>query len=1260
MFTLLDETAADVPVRDFTVNLTADSSTFQNARARQDVSRVSRKELEDRFLKLNEETLVLKQHVNKQEDKIRKLGTKLMRLVKDRGRMEQLAVGGGVSRLRDVEMEEMMEELQEKVRGLQAENEGLKRRLLLAKQQLLTSQSRRSSPYDRVPSRVNSGLKKLRDDSSSPPRGRLKGTRSSEGGARPPTGLLPRFGHSLLEEARAEVRNLENVMELQRSHMEEVEGASELLREELRRKEAEFEERLLQVREQQSSRLRSHVNGNVSMIKLQKQLSERSDMVSELEGRFLQLQESQRLLKAAHDAAMLKVDELSARLKDERTKSLDLETRLQSSTVSTRKTEQLQERISELEQERDLLRDNNEKLVHSAFDVSLQRRYQIQDQQLKLQISQLEAALKADLVDKNEILDKFKAERDTNEKLTEENQKLRLQFVEQKQQLEELNGRLTFYSRETEYDVAELTEALLLIKRRKSQRSGDLIFLKEVEEDGVRELRAAHAETIQELEKTRNLLSMEGRISRDYKVELEAVLNQMETNRATWDQKLQHQAALLDSRAAKIQRLEAQLRGVSYGTRTSVFRRDVPAEDDEDEEDDEEDSPPLDREENLVELQVVGATLTPSVLRSLGDSEPSTFITYSFYLFELHSTPVSVGRTPRFGFTSRYVVTVDQRLLDFLLGGSVNLELHQAQGLDWRTVATGRIHLHQLMERDGKVQGTVPLVGVSEETQSFGSVDYWLRLKVPMTETFRLYREKVKVSGHVGATLNQDSQVPEGSLNKLFITVHRCRDLKRSGGSGCPSPYVVYKFYDFPDYPTATVHERCDPDLGDLKSYPVHVDQDLDRYLRSEDLVLYVFDYKEEKMDTYLGKTRVHLLPLVQDQEITGLFELTDPSGLSSGLIEVTLKWSSTYFTPSSSITATEETERMTTERHEEEEEEEDTLQEEDTHPPVSPSGSQAEWPKLRPRTRVKDGPAVKKVTFIDPSAPEDQVEDDVSADRRKTLPPVIKPSSAPPHSAAEEEDAEEEESHFSEGQLVPADSQSHSDDSEISEDIVEEVDEASAAGGGQSDSSPSDSDDCIVHGRPAGRKPSQRLRVEVVSLSLRPESRVSRDVSVVRLFVEYSLLDLPTEETPLSLPKPPQGKTINYNYSKVVPVDPENNGARRRLLRRVLQGRNPQMERIRFTVVSEPPEEEEQERECEDVGVAFIRIPEILERQQDLTETSLEVLDVEDSSQVVGSLTVTVEGVEALQAIMEDQDQDLDLEQDHERTLVCSLLPSA
>jgi protein fantom len=60
----------------------------------------------------------------------------------------------------------------------------------------------------------------------------------------------------------------------------------------------------------------------------------------------------------------------------------------------------------------------------------------------------------------------------------------------------------------------------------------------------------------------------------------------------------------------------------------------------------------------------------------------------------------------------------------------------------------------------------------------------------------------------------------------------------------------------------------------------------------------------------------------------------------------------------------------------------------------------------------------------------------------------------------------------------------------------------------------------------------SERLRVEIVSVNLKPESRAAHDPSVVRLFVEYSLLDLPSEETPLSLPKPAPGQSVHYNYS--------------------------------------------------------------------------------------------------------------------------------
>lgn len=113
----------------------------------------------------------------------------------------------------------------------------------------------------------------------------------------------------------------------------------------------------------------------------------------------------------------------------------------------------------------------------------------------------------------------------------------------------------------------------------------------------------------------------------------------------------------------------------------------------------------------MVELQIVGVTLSASALQTLGDTEPTTFCTYAFYLFELHSTPVVTGHSPKYGFTSKYVVSLDDRFLDYLHRGSVTVELHQALGLGWRTLAAAELRLQQLLEQEGEVHGSVPLIG---------------------------------------------------------------------------------------------------------------------------------------------------------------------------------------------------------------------------------------------------------------------------------------------------------------------------------------------------------------------------------------------------------------------------------------------------------------------------------------------------------------------------------------------------------------------
>lgn len=387
-----------------------ESTSVQNTRARQAVSRISREELEDRFLRLHDENLLLKQHARKQEDKIKRMATKLIRLVNDKKRSE--LESGGPKRIgRDIEMEEMIEELQEKVCELEKQNEGLRNRLVASKQQLQV-QGRRNTPYSYVQSRINTGLKKVQEVTFAQENVK-KGIRVQDPELTTKCGqpVVPRYGHSLLEDARAEVRNLENCITSQKMQMEEMKQTVEILREELRMKDKEHEESLLHLREHQATGQRTTIRDNVEMIKLQKQLMDKAASLTVLEGKFLQIQENQRTMKASHDALMNKVDELNAQLKEERSKCLCLENQLHSTSFSQKTSEELKERVKDLQKERDLLKENYDKLYNSAFDMTNEQQWKLKEQQLKLQIVQLETALKSDLADKNDILDKIKLER---------------------------------------------------------------------------------------------------------------------------------------------------------------------------------------------------------------------------------------------------------------------------------------------------------------------------------------------------------------------------------------------------------------------------------------------------------------------------------------------------------------------------------------------------------------------------------------------------------------------------------------------------------------------------------------------------------------------------------------------------------------------------------------------------------------------------------------------------------------------------------
>uniref|UniRef100_A0A8C9UX70 RPGRIP1 like n=1 Tax=Scleropages formosus TaxID=113540 RepID=A0A8C9UX70_SCLFO len=1188
MSVVADETAGDLPVRDTSFSLSGgrifqDSPVPQNVRTQQLVSRVSRKELEDRYLRMHEENLLLKQHAHQQEEKIKRMATKLLRLVKDRKREQQ---AGLVPRLvgRDVEMEEMMEELQEKVRMLERQNEGLKQRLVTAKLQLqLQAQGRRYGPYGHVKPRVNTGLRVYKHRCpcviwSFCPLGHI----SVDESARATQTLLPRYGHSLLDDARAEIRNLENVIKSQRERIEEMEQSAEILKEQQRRKEREFEEALLRLREEHASEQRSIVKDNVEMIKLQKLLAEKSNAFTVLEGRFLQLQEVRKLSFHKHPSC----SPCSSFSRLFRIFLQFSQQRLFHSVFCT-----MQDRIQDLEKEKDLLKENYDKLLNSAFDVTQEQKWKTREQQLKLQIAQLEVALKSDLADKNEILDKIKLEREQNESLSKQNQELQLRFLEQKQQLDELKDRMKFFTKETDTDMAELSEALMLIKVRKTQKNGGLDFLHKVDENlqqdlerCLKELQVAHAETVQELEKTRSMLTLQHRINKDYQTEVEALTRKMEGIKMEYELKLDRLSQLLDKRAARVRKLEAQLRDIAYGTKAHVLK----AEMDEDTADEFDEIVHLERGENLFEIHVARVHLSPEALEELGDPDPCTFCTYAFYDFELQATPVAQGPNPSYGFTSQYTVHMDDSFLHYLQTGAITLELQLASGTDFRTVAACQLRLHHVLDFNGKVSGSAPLIGVTGEVQSFGTVEYWLRLRLPVDQALRLYQERVKALGFLSSSHREKRHTHQvtaglrGELNELHVTVRGCSDLRSRQAGTQPNPYVVYKLFDFPDRDTRIVPGRSNPQFNDEMVFTLLMDANLDCYLRAEMLMLYVFDDLETESHLYLGKAKVPLISLAHNKSIKGTFELTDPSGQPSGTIDVTLKWKESYLPPPSTPLAVEQTRSFSKEIPQKA----DSVGERSKvlHPPLSP------------------GPEVWNPTS-------------------NTLCLLVieehKVAQAPKRVNEEDDGKDEEISHVSEGQMATVGSSSTSED--ISEDLTDPAVYVML-------------ELCTAF----SPQPSERIRIEVTSLRLVPTSRVAVDDTISRLFVEFRFLDMPAVETPLSLPKPQAGQTIHYNYSSVIHMDMENNAARRELLRSVLTGDAKQLESIKFTVVSDPAEED-QDQDCEDVGVAFVRIIDILEQQHDLIDTSVDIMDVQDNRMVVGSLTVTVEALQTLRSIQEE-----------------------
>ncbi|KAM3857785.1 protein fantom-like [Diretmus argenteus] len=1263
MSLVVDETADDLPVRDVGLmrgglmptvpDSVRDARPWKKPQVmkikdRQRLFRAPRDHLEDQCLRLQQENTLLRQHTHTQEQKLRRMSTRLMRLRHARP---------GSEGVRERDMEDTMQELEARVAMLESQKGALQNKLSLARQHIMDLGGRTHYRFSK-----GVGV-------------------DGEGGVRRAAQTAPPRYSPTLEDTRGAIEKFRSSVINTRDipipvRVAELELAAQGLRDTLREREKEIEGSMKEMRKQQADGHRLTIRDNVDQIRLQKQLSDKSvalrvtqEKFNELQEAYeKQLEESQRSLRESQGALLEKVEELTQQLKQERQRVVTLEGQVTTSALSLQTMEEFRERISDLEGEKALLKESYDSLLQSTLSTQSHRSDQMDKERELGKEKEREEMWRMDVQRLEEML---RVEREERERLEKEKERLRQEkeivleqrertdsthadlsvlmrdrrehleqeVVHYKEQVSALQARLDSITKEFDMSIEDLSETLVQIKAFRVQqelREG----LRSLGADGkatdLADIQASHAEVVLELQKTRDLLLLEHRITKDLQEELNTGNQRLERERQESWRRAAEKDKLLSKRSLQISTLQAQLKELAYSPRN--YKRTIPIQYtwpgvDQDVVQPIEDDMPFSQlraGESMLEIHLKAATFTPGGLRSMGGVhvaagsggvEIVTFCTYALLDFEVHSTPLVSGSQPNYGFTSRYALSVRDLARLGAQGSRVRVELHQALGgVRFVTRGSGEMALVGATERRGeRVGGRVSITG--EEGDIVGVVDFWVRLfppAEPMDMEGGVDRRTAPLRSPVQHYLGwQESGHEEsydyggGIPNELVIVMERCVGLSARWPGLLPDAYLTYRFYDLPPHVSPTVQCTADPVLNDTVSYPLAVTADVLHYLRSGSLWVYVFDDSDDQTpQAYLAKTPVPLRALATGKEIRGDYVLRDQAGGPRGMARVLMKWRYPFRPPADSPG------RRGMHRAE--------------------VGMEGQGRGVKRQDRATESPEREAEELQRPVAkPRVKRRPQEVRERATRVTSPAMPLQSPDRKRSTRRSPERVSSRLSTRSSV-SDAKSQVSMDEEEEEEEERSSESAAAGDSEglesAESSSSQSDIIIVPPKRKIRK-GDKMRVEILSLAFGPSSDVARDKAVQRVYVEYRLVGVPMEttETPMSLRKPTQGEEIHYNFTRVIYVDGSESAPLRQYLYTMLEGTDPSQGRLKFTVVSEPMDEEE---ECIDVGHAFLNLQELLLTGNDVIERQIDIVTVDEEREVIGKLKVSLEAAKALTGI--------------------------
>ncbi|TPX67754.1 hypothetical protein SpCBS45565_g03544 [Spizellomyces sp. 'palustris'] len=825
----------------------------------------------DELYNLKDQNLNLKRKINDQDDKTKKLITKVQKLTEDLRRAKEPSLGPQrtasaehVNRKEMAEMDDMVDDLRGQLRNMAKENSHLKTKMNFFKA-LHEAETRKGARYDHIPPRIDSGVRRLH------PAIAVKATPAEP------------------EHNSEEVVRLEELVTVLRGKLNDSQRELESAHEE--------NQRLKQQNESQEQQ------ADIERLALQRELADLKKRYQETKDKHDTLDEKLRGLTETYDEAVGTVEVLTNDLKEERRKRTDLEHLVTENEAQSRRELELNIIIDDLRFEKKLLEEEQARLLQSRFGSQREEEYNQERQILRNRVEELENQLREILRDKTGLHSALQEARDQCRLLSEGKQKADGQMYDVQHDLDKLQEQMRRLTQNGLIEISQIEEALTFwsLRNQRAQTADFISQADDLAEDKrvLQDLRLQYARCIEDLEKTRKLLQLQEHINKDYKLEVKHLQQKLQATKNEYELRLEEDSRLLDLRSNKIANLEAQLKSIAYGTAKLPTAVEKATDDDDEVE--------LEKGQNLIAVHVDAAIISEEgfkLLQQLGhdsrDGESfASFIYYDFYDFETQVTPIGIGLMPHYNLTSRYKVFVDDFFLMYLQSHPMILHLCRSDGLDYVEVATCAVIFKDLTDphRTDRLQYYGQLVSTHDNKTVIGSINYSLRVRVPMIQAIRSFKERT-IALNLLTVGDKDASgkrfTHRADMNDLVVRIASCSGLTAPPGKS-PAVYLSFQLHNQDMSLTDTIKDTCNPEFNFYQTFPMPMNLDLDRVLRTSTLEIVALDENDSLEDYVYGVAKVPLLNLALNENIQGQFDLKDASGKRRGKVSVSLAWEKPY-----------------------------------------------------------------------------------------------------------------------------------------------------------------------------------------------------------------------------------------------------------------------------------------------------------------------------------------------------------------------------